>query len=146
MTLNRSCTVSIFLKTNFEWKELPKKLILQMIYCPFERFLKNILGLIWLFIRCKTKSKKKSFFEKIFLFFTKYTLFTEKNLFMWKKSYIEKFFTEKNFFYREKYKWKCKKYISFQKYIFTQKMFVLEIRYKSFLKIYSFCKKKFFWW
>ena len=36
-----------------------------------------------------------------------------------------------------------KKYISFQKYIFTQKMFVLQIKYKSFLNIYSFCKKKF---
>ena len=34
-----------------------------------------------------------------------------------------------------------KKYISFQKYIFTQKMFVLQIKYKSFLNIYSFCKK-----
>ena len=37
-----------------------------------------------------------------------------------------------------------KKYISFQKYIFTQKMFVLQIKYKSFLNIYSFCKKSFF--
>ena len=34
-------------------------------------------------------------------------------------------------------------YISFQKYIFTQKMFVLQIKYKSFLNIYSFCKKNF---
>ena len=34
-------------------------------------------------------------------------------------------------------------YISFQKYIFTQKMFVLKIKYKSFLNIYSFCKKIF---
>ena len=33
-------------------------------------------------------------------------------------------------------------YISFQKYIFTQKMFVLQIKYKSFSNIYSFCKKK----
>ena len=37
-----------------------------------------------------------------------------------------------------------KKYISFQKYIFTQKMFVLQTKYKSFLNIYSFCKKNFF--
>ena len=35
-------------------------------------------------------------------------------------------------------------YISFQKYIFTQKMLVLQIKYKSFLNVYSFCKKKFF--
>ena len=75
----------------------------------------------------------------------KYTLFAEKNVFIWKKSFIMKmFFTEKNFFYREKYKWKCKNiYISFEKYIFMQKMFVLQIKYKSFLNIYSFCKKKF---
>ena len=50
------------------------------------------------------------------------------------------------FFYREKYKWKCKNiYISFEKYIFMQKMFVLQIKYKSFLNMYSFCKKDFFW-
>ena len=39
---------------------------------------------------------------------------------------------------------KCKKYISFQKYIFTQKMFMLLIKYKSFVNIYSFCKKNYF--
>ena len=33
--------------------------------------------------------------------------------------------------------------ILFQKYTCTQKMFVLQIKYKSFLNIYSFCKKKF---
>ena len=61
-----------------------------------------------------------------------------------KKSFIlRNFFTEKTF-YREKYKWKCKNiYISFEKY-FLQKMFVLQIKYKSFWNIYSFCKKKIF--
>ena len=68
------------------------------------------------------------------MFFTKYTLFAEKNVFIWKK----KFFIEKNI------NENVKKYISFQKYIFTQKMFVLQIKYKSFLNIYSFCKKKLF--
>ena len=92
---------------------------------------------LWLFICCKT-----SFFWKIFLFFTKYTIFAEKNVFIRRKSFILKdFFNEKNVFYREKYKWKCKKYISFPKYIFTQKMFVLQIKHKSFLYIYSFWKK-----
>ena len=63
---------------------------------------------------------------------------------MEKKSFILKiFFTEKNFFYREKYK-NAKIYISFEKYIFMQKMFVLQIKYKSFLNISSFCKKLFF--
>ena len=41
---------------------------------------------VWLFICCKTKLKKKFFFfERIFVFFTKYTLFAEKNVFIWKK-------------------------------------------------------------
>ena len=35
-------------------------------------------------------------------------------------------------------------YISFETYTFMQKMFVLQIKNKSFLNIYSFCKKKFF--
>ena len=79
-------------------------------------------------------------FEKTFLLFSKYTLFVEKSLFLWeKKFYIEKF---REFLYRVKYKWKYKKYISFQEYIFIQKMFVLQIKYRSFLKIYSFSKKK----
>ena len=79
------------------------------------------------------------------MFFTKYTLFAEKDVFIWKKkSFIWKknllkkaFFTEKNI------NENVKNYISFQKYIFTQKMFVLQIKYKSFLNIYSFCKKNF---
>ena len=81
------------------------------------------------------------------MFFTKYTLFAEKMFLYGKKSFTMKsFFTEKNFFYREKYKWKNIKNISHisQKYIFTQKMFVLETKYKSFLIIYSLCKKYFF--
>ena len=62
-----------------------------------------------------------------------------------KKFKLKIFFTGKNFFYRERYKLKCKYvYISFEKYIFMQKMIVLQIKYKSFLNIYSFCKKIFF--
>ena len=34
--------------------------------------------------------------------------------------------------------------MSFEKYIFMQKIFVLQTKYKSFLNIYSFCKKDFF--
>ena len=76
-------------------------------------------ALLWLFICCKTKLKKKNIFEKIFVIFTKYTLFAEKNVFIWIKSFILKyFFTEKNFCYREKYKWKCKRYISHLKNTF----------------------------
>ena len=57
---------------------------------------------------------------------------------MKKKFYNEKFFLLKKTFFTEK------NYISFQKYIFTQKILVLQIKYESFLNIYSFCKKKFF--
>ena len=102
---------------------------------------------IWLFICCKTKLKKKFFFWKnICVFYKIYIICRKKCFYMEKKVLYWNFFTEKNFFYREKYKWKCKNiYISFEKYIFMQKMFVLQIKYKSFLNIYSFCKKKFFW-
>ena len=62
--------------------------------------------------------------EKIFLFFTKYTLFADLNVFVRKKSFMEKNIKEN-----------VKKYISFQKYTFTQKMFVLQTKYKSFLNI-----------
>ena len=34
--------------------------------------------------------------------------------------------------------------ISFEKYFFTEKIFVLQIKYKSFLNKYLFCKKIFF--
>ena len=75
------------------------------------------------------------FFLRKYLFFTKYTTFAEKIVFIWKKRFILKFFfTEKNE--------NVKINISFGKYIFIQKMFVLQIKYKSFLNIYSFCKKK----
>ena len=46
----------------------------------------------------KLSWKKNFFFEKFFVFFTKYTLFGEKSTFTWKKSFILKFFTEKTFF------------------------------------------------
>ena len=52
---------------------------------------------------------------------------------------------EKNYFIEKNINENKKNiYISFQKYIFTQKMFALQTKYKSFLNIYSFCKKKFF--
>ena len=76
---------------------------------------------------------------------TKYTLLAEKNVFIWKKKfYIEIFLLKKTFFTEKNINENVKIYISFEKYIFMQKMFVLQIKYKSFLNIYSFCKKKFF--
>ena len=94
-------------------------------------------------------SWKQHFFLKKYTLqniFTKYTLFAEKMFLYGKKSFILNFFLlKKNFFCREKYKWKCKNiYISFEKYIFVQKMFVLQMKFKSFLNIYSLCKKIFF--
>ena len=62
-----------------------------------------------------------------------------------KKSFILKMFLLKKTFFTEKnINENVKIYISFEKYIFMQKMFVLQIKYKSFLNIYSFCKKNFF--
>ena len=92
-------------------------------------------------------SWKKIFFENIFLFFTKYTLFAEQNVFIWKKSLILKFlFAEKNFFIQRKYKWKCKKiYVISEKSFYTENVIFTQIKYKSFLNIYSFCQKNFFW-
>ena len=57
---------------------------------------------------------------------------------MGKKFYNEKIFLLKKTFFTEK------NYISFQKYIFTHKIFVLQIKYESFLNIYSFRKKNCF--
>ena len=62
---------------------------------------------------------------------------------MGKKFYNEKKTLLKKTFYREKYKWKCKKYL-ISNIFFIKKMFVLQIKYKYFLNIYSFCKNKFF--
>ena len=58
-----------------------------------------------------------------------------------KKMYIEIFFLLKKTFFTEKHiSENVKISISFEKYIFILKMFVLQTKYKSFLKIYSFCK------
>ena len=71
----------------------------------------------------------------MFVAFTKYALFA--------KFYIEKtFFTKKKTLRRQIYMKMLEIYISFEKYIFIQKMFVLQIKYKSFLNVYLFCKKK----
>ena len=61
------------------------------------------------------------------MFFTKYTFFAEKMFVYGKKSFILIFsFTEKKYIYL------------ISKYISIQKMFVSQIKYKSFLNIYSF--------
>ena len=50
----------------------------------------------------QNKVDKKFFFEKIFVFFTKYTLFAEKKLFLYgKKVYNEKFLYWKKLFCTE---------------------------------------------
>ena len=95
-------------------------------------------GKLWLFICCKTKLEKKFFFGKIFVFLQNIHYLQKKIFLYGKKSFIIKnlFLLEKTFFTE-------KNYISFPKYIFTQKIFVLQIKYESFLNTYSFCKKKF---
>ena len=78
-----------------------------------------------IFSRRCCKTTKKIIFEKIFVFFTKYTLFAEKNVFIWTKSFILKnVSTEKNFFYREKCKSKCKGYVSHLKSIFLNRKYL----------------------
>ena len=62
---------------------------------------------------------------------------------MGKKFCNEFFLLKKTFFTEKNINENVKIYISFEKYIFMQKMFVLQIKYKSFLNIY-FCKKNFF--
>ena len=85
-------------------------------------------------------SWKKIIFRKNISVFTKiYSFLQKKNVFVWKKSFIMKNFLLKKTFFTEK------NYISFQKYIFTQKIFVLQIKYESFLNINSFRQKSFFW-
>ena len=73
------------------------------LYVKIRTFLVVNSEMVWLFICYKTKLKKKIFFfEKTFLFFTKYTLFAENYVFIWEKGFILKiFFTEKTSF-REK--------------------------------------------
>ena len=64
----------------------------------------------------------------------------EKKVLYWKFFLLKKtFFTEKNV------NKNVKIYISFEKYILMQNIFVLQIKYKSILNIYSFYKKNFFW-
>ena len=98
--------------------------------------LRNFLTMVVNLLQNSIKKK----IEKKFVFFTKYTLFAE-NVFIWKKSVILKNLLLKKKFYREKHKWKCEKHISFEKYIFIQEMFVLQMKNKSFLNIYSLWKK-----
>ena len=61
----------------------------------------------------------------------------KKSAFIWKKCFIIKnYLLKKTFFTKKNINENVKKYIS-------NKMFVLQIKYKSFLNTYSFCKKKF---
>ena len=49
---------------------------------------------LWLFICCKTKSKKNFLFGKIFLFFTRYILFVEKTFYRKKNFTVNLFLKE----------------------------------------------------
>ena len=100
--------------------------------------------LIWLFICCKTKLKKNFFWKNICVFYKIYIICRKKCFYMEKVLYWKIFLLKKTFFTEKNINENVKIYISFEKYIFMQKMFVLQIKYKSFLNIYSFCKKNFF--
>ena len=105
-------------------------------------FIMNIIN-IWLFICCKTKLKKKFFFFWKNIYFYKIYIICRKNVFIWKKKvlYWKFFLLKKTFFTEKNINENVKIYISFEECIFMQKMFVLQRKYKSFLNIYSFCKK-----
>ena len=110
-------------------------------FCNFFCRRHSLMTRLWLFICCKTKLKKKKFFFfwKIFVFFAKYTLFAEKNLYEWKKSFILKnIFTEKNFFTEKNINENVKNIYLISKMYFCTENVVLQIKYKSFLNIYSF--------
>ena len=61
---------------------------------------KNWGTYLWLFICCKTKLKKKIFFN-LFVF-CKIYIICRKNVFIWKKSFILKIFLLKKTFFTEK--------------------------------------------
>ena len=118
----------------FKKSVIPIQLVLSNIYYEYMD--------IWLFICCKTKLKKKIFFWKNICVFYKIYIICRKNVFIWKKKVLYwKFFLLKKTFTETNINENVKIYISFEKCIFMQKMFVLQIKYKSILNIYSFCKK-----
>ena len=119
--------------------------LLQQYSKDFSIFSKTFLfkvGRIWLFICCKTNSKFFFLFLKKYLCLLQNIHYLQKKMFLYgKKMYIEIFFLLKKTFFTEKHiSENVKISISFEKYIFILKMFVLQTKYKSFLKIYSFCK------
>ena len=91
---------------------------------------------------CSFVARLNFFFWENICFLQNDTTFAEKIVFIWKKNFILKFF----FYWKKRFlhfsNENIKINISFGKHIFIQKMFVLQIKYKSFLNIYSFCKKK----
>ena len=114
-------------------------------FAPFQwkfSILKTWVHRVWLFIGCKTKLKEIFFWKNIcFLQNIRYLFIWKKNVLYWKLFLLKKkFFTEKNITENVK----IYIYISFEKYIFMQKVFVLQIKYKSFLNIYWSCNTFFF--
>ena len=74
----------------------------------------------------KLRWKKKKKFEKIFVFFTKYTLFAEKMFLYGKKSFILKnSLTEKNFFIEKNTNKNAKNiYLIWEIYFYTENVCV----------------------
>ena len=88
-------------------------------------------------------SWKKIFFLKKQVFYKIYII-CRKNVFIWKKCFILKnFLLKKTFFTKKNINENVKKYISHLRNIFfCRKCLLMQIKYKSLLNIYSFCKKK----
>ena len=122
----RPCFENIFQILCVEW-EVNHTINLTILFFMVVHLLQNL----------EKSWRKNIFFEKIFVFLQNIHFLQKKMFLHWKKGFVmKKFFLWEKTFFTEK------SYISFQKHIFTQKIFVLQIKYESFLNIYSFCKKK----
>ena len=109
-------------------------------------------GFLWLFICCKSKLKKKRFFLKK-TFYKIYIIlqninYLQKKMFLYGKKVLQwKFFLLKKAFCTEKNINENVKniYLISKIYFYTDNIcVVLQIKYKSFLNICSFCKRNFF--
>ena len=99
---------------------------------------------VWLFICWKITLKKNSFLKKYLCILQNIHYMQKKCFYMEKESYWKMFLLEKTFLQRKISMKMYDIYISFEKCIFREKIFVLQTKCKSFLNIYSFCKKIFF--
>ena len=119
------------LRSNMYFHQILSSIIQTKAKLFIRRSIKNSLEsifFIWLFICCKTKLKIFfCLFEKVFVFFKKYTLFAEKKYFYKEKKFCnEKFFTEKTFFTEKNINENVKNiYLTSRIYFYTENVCVI---------------------